>query len=333
MAAVVLTADGDGPGPRFTSARFNPARGLMLERLTALLPDRGFFDVVDQSTRSNDDNFGNAAFSFGGAFLIPYANRITGRPGPNRTIETEIAGKTVRLPANWGGKAPGAPRYAMHGLILSSPVEVTAVEADRVRGRLIAGDFGVGWPSSTELEFDLRLHGQRFSIRITAANVGRERTPIGIGWHPYFQLPSGDRAQARLRIAAERRLVVDNYDSVLPTGETETLVGTSRDFANRDGKALGDLYLDDCFVGLDGSGPCATFSDPAGGMTLSRTAQPPISAVQVYAPPDKAFAAIEPQFNWADPFGTVWPEGTDTGMVWLEPGERTHYVVDLTLSS
>ena len=48
---------------------------------------------------------------------------------------------------------------------------------------------------------------------MTAANIGRERTPVGIGWHPYFHLPSGDRAQARLRIAAERRLVVDNYQS------------------------------------------------------------------------------------------------------------------------
>lgn len=331
MASVVLTADGDGPGPRFTSARFNPARGLMLERLTAMLPGRGFFDIVDEATRSNDDDFGNAAFSFGGAFLVPFANRIRGRPGPGRTIDAEIAGQTVRLPANWGGKTAGAERYAMHGLILSSEVTVTDLEADRVRGRLHAGDFGDCWPSSTNLDFDFRLQAQGLSIRITAVNVGRERTPIGIGWHPYFHLPSGDRSQARLYVGAQRRLAVDDYDAVLPTGEILSLIGTPYDFANGDGAVLGDLYLDDCFVDLDLSAPVATFSDPAGGMNLSLRAQAPVSAVQVYAPRDKAFAAIEPQFNWADPFGSVWPEGTDTGMVWLQPGERTQYVVDLTL--
>jgi galactose mutarotase-like enzyme len=304
----------------------------MLERLTALLPNQGFFDIVDDSTRSADDDFGNAAFSFGGAFLIPFANRIRGRPGPGRTVEAEIAGKTIRLPANWGGKAPGAERYAMHGLILSSEVEVNDVAADRVRGRLRAADFGVGWPSAIALDFNFRLQVQRLSIRITAANVGGERTPVGVGWHPYFHLPSGDRRQARLHIAAERRLAVDNYDAVLPTGEALALVGTPYDFAADRGRALGNLYLDDCFVDLDRSGPVATFSDPAAGMTLSLHAQAPVSAVQVYAPPDKAFAAIEPQFNWADPFGSVWPDRTDTGMVWLQPGEEAIYAVDLTLN-
>ena len=46
-------------------------------------------------------------------------------PGPAacpgaREIETEVAGETVRLPRNWGGKAPGAEQYAMHGLILDA---------------------------------------------------------------------------------------------------------------------------------------------------------------------------------------------------------------------
>jgi galactose mutarotase-like enzyme len=49
--------------------------------------------------------------------------------------------------------------------------------------------------------------------------------------------------------------------------------------------------------------------------------------VQVYAPPDQAFAAIEPQFNLADPFGEVWPAAVNTGMARLAPGESLSYEV------
>jgi galactose mutarotase-like enzyme len=333
MAAVVLTADGEGPGPRFTRASFLPERGLMLERLTAALPGRDEFNLVDDGNRASDDSFGNASFSFGGAFLIPYANRIRGRPAPGGRIETEIAGQTVSLPANWGGKAPGAERYAMHGLILDRTVEIVDMRPDRVRGRLAAGDFGVGWPSSVDLSFAFHLQPQRFSVEIVAANVGRQRTPIGIGWHPYFNLPSGDRRQARLHVAAERRLEVDNYDAVLPTGRSLALAGSDFDFADDPGRPLGDLYLDDCFVDLaPHARDLVRIDDAAGGVSLTLRAGPPVAAVQVYAPPDKAFVVPEPQFNWADPFGAVWPDGTDTHMVWLDPGAKTTYAVEVLLS-
>jgi galactose mutarotase-like enzyme len=333
VAAVVLTADGEGPGPRFTSASFLPERGLMLERLTAALPGRADFDLVDDGNRASDDVFGNASFSFGGAFLIPYANRIRGRPAKDGRIEAEIAGRTVSLPANWGGKAPGAERYAMHGLILDRTVEIVEQWPDRVRGRLAAGDFGVGWPSSMDLSFEFHLQPQRLSVEIVAANVGRERTPIGVGWHPYFNLPSGDRSQTRLHVAAERRLEVDNYDAVLPTGRILALAGSDFDFAGQGGRPLGALYLDDCFVELTPHArDLVRIEDPAGGISLKLRAGPPVAAVQVYAPPDKAFVVPEPQFNWADPFGAVWPVGTDTHMVWLDPGENTTYAVEVLLS-
>jgi galactose mutarotase-like enzyme len=54
---------------------------------------------------------------------------------------------------------------------------------------------------------------------------------------------------------------------------------------------------------------------------------PQVRAVQVYAPLDKAFAAIEPQFNLADPYGEIWPRDVDTGMAQLTPGESLDYQV------
>ena len=47
---------------------------------------------------------------FGGALLIPFANRIRGRQQPDGTLVTRILGRDVRLPANWRGKHAGAER-------------------------------------------------------------------------------------------------------------------------------------------------------------------------------------------------------------------------------
>jgi hypothetical protein len=61
-----------------------------------------------------------------------------------------------------------------------------------------------------------------------------------------------------------------------------------------------------------------------------RGLSPELKTVQVYAPPDKAFAAIEEQFNFADPFSSVW-KGMDTGMVTLRPGQSVTWKVRLEL--
>ena len=52
-----------------------------------------------------------------------------------------------------------------------------------------------------------------------------------------------------------------------------------------------------------------------------------VTAVQVYAPPDRPFVAIEPQFNWTDPFSDAWPTGTNTGMVVLPPDADVTWAV------
>jgi len=70
--------------------------------------------------------------------------------------------------------------------------------------------------------------------------------------------------------------------------------------------------------------------DPAAGIGLRvASPTPEVKAVQVYAPPDKPFVVVEPQFNLAEPFADIWPPGTDTGMARLEPGAELSYEVRL----
>jgi aldose 1-epimerase len=330
-------------GPGFTTATVLPGRGMMLLQARLRLPDGRETDALfapnaaeaaAQLDGGEEDFAGSKGFAFGGAILAPYANRIRGRAlGEVREIETQVGGQTVRLPRNWGGKAPGAEQYAMHGLILDAPVPYRHAASEWIAGRLRAGDFGGRWASQTDLAFEWRLAGGALMLAVVAKNLGHEPLPIGIGWHPYFALPSGDRAQARLRLPAQRRVEVNDYDEVLPTGRLVETGGSAYDFAGPTGAALGDLYLDDCFTDLmrDEGEAVVEVLDPAAGVGLRITSPSPhVKAIQVYAPPDKAFVVVEPQYNLADPFGAVWPEGCDTGMVWLQPGQTSTYSVRVT---
>lgn len=353
--APVITLERPAPAdperPVFLEAHVLPGRGLMTLQIRAQIPGRGATDllaapplerareILDGESR---DYKGNPSYFFGAAILLPYANRIRGTLAPDgRTIEAAILGRTVRLPANAGGRKPGAERVAMHGLLLASRVEdlrrETTDAQDAVRASFQAGDFEGHWLSSTEVSFEIALRSESFTLSVTARNVGGEPLPMAIGWHPYFALPSGRRSQARLHVPARRRLLVHDYDEVIPTGEVAPVAGTPYDYSAPGGRALGDLFLDDCFVDLDRTAEgevVAEILDPEAGYGMRAvTDAPHLRAVQVYAPQDVGFVAVEPQFNWIDPFGAEWGPEVDTGMAILAPGESTVYKVRLELLS
>jgi len=343
---VRLTAPPTDDRRRFTSLEIAPGRAMMLLQACAELPGLGETpliwtpprDEVAKRLSPRVDRWGNAAFAFGGAILAPYANRITGRhDAASAAIVAAVDGRGVRLPANGGGKREGAARYAIHGLILDRAVDEFATGEDGglayAEGLIRAGDFKGRWPGEFDLSIRWSLSVRTIALTVTATNVGAKTAPIGLGWHPYFALPSGRRETARLYIPARSRVEVNDYDEVLPTGRLLPTSGSPYDVAAAEGLELGDLYLDDCFTDLEvgeDARAVITLTDPAAGHGLRITASPPAGAVQTYAPPDQAFVVIEPQFNLADPYARLWA-GRDTGMVQVEPGGTTQYAVELSL--
>ncbi|MGA7315887.1 MAG: aldose 1-epimerase [Silvibacterium sp.] len=337
----------NGQKPEFLSATVLPGRGMNLFQITANIPGKGEVEVLwspslaDAAGKLNggpDDQNGNASFTFGGAFLVPYPNRIRGKLSDDgKTITTEWKGKPITLPANWKGKNPGAEPHAMHGLILASKTDDVKVEntadGQTLTGTIHAGDFGGHWPSNTDLNFTIALTGGAIDATITAKNVGSEATPMAIGWHPYFSILSGDRKQARLHVPGEQTAEVNNYDDVFPTGKLLPVKGTKFDFTAPNGKPLEEMFLDDNWsklkrtdgaVDVDLTDPAANYGIRVEGIS------PEIKTVQVYAPPAKQFTAIEEQFNFGDPFGKQW-RGMDTGMVTLKPGQSVTWHVRLEL--
>jgi galactose mutarotase-like enzyme len=340
---------GDESKPQFLTTTVIPGRGMAILQITAYVPGKGEVNVLTSPSLGdakdlldrNDDKFGNKIFSLGGAFLVPYANRIRGKVSSDGSvIATKIAGQNIDLPANWPGKSPGAEKVAMHGLMLTSKFQdiqqKNAPDVSTVSGIFHAGDWNGHWPSSTDVRVRVVLRNDSVEFTVTAKNAGKDPLPMGIGWHPYFAIPSGDRKQARLHLPAAKVALMNNYDDVFPTGEVRpvTMGDAKYDFTAPGGKPLDDTYLDDNFQDLKRSpngSAIVTVIDPKSKYGIRiRAESPEIKSIQVYSPPDKDFVAVEPQFNFPDPYGTEW-KSADTGMVLLKPGESTTWRVRLEL--
>lgn len=330
--------------PQFTSITVLPGRGMEVLQITANFPGKGEIDVLaspDLATAAKtldqeDNEIGAKGYSMGSAFLVPYPNRIRGKLSEDgKTLTTEWQGHTLKLPANNIGTKPTAERHAMHGLILKSQtddVKVTNIAGGKqVTGTIYAGDFGGHWLSMTNLSFTITLTADAVEASIVAKNVGSVAEPMAIAWHPYFNLPSGDRKQVRLSVPALAMAEVDGYDNVFPTGKVLHVAGTRYDLRAPGGKALGKEFFDDNWNDLDWKNGMVTVQlvDPAASYGVRiEGLSPEIKAIQVYAPPAKNFVAIEHQYNFGDPFGKEWGS-TDTGMVTLKPGQSTKWHVRL----
>lgn len=337
----------DTSKPQILSAEILPGRGMNTFSIKAFVPGKGVTDVLvteplDQAAQlmngGTDDQYGNGSFKYGGAILVPFANRIRGKLLPDgKTLETTILGKKVRLNANFHGKNKGAEPHSMHGLILDRAMDKVDLQPGddqaSVTGELSAGDFGGHWLSKSDITIKETLKSDSFGFTVTVKNTGGEDEPIGIGWHPYFAFPSGKREQAKLSIPAKKMAQVNNYDDVFPTGKLLALKGKYA-FNQPGGLALDGTFLDDCFVDIDRDAnghATAEIIDPAAKYGVRIVSlSPEISAFQAYAPVDKQFVAFEPQFNWGDPFGKEW-KGQNTGMVILKPGQSVTYSVELRL--
>ena len=330
--------------PEFTSVTLAPGRGMELIQITANFPGKGSVNVLaspdlagaKQMLDEKDDANGDLGYRLGSAFLVPYPNRIRGKlSADGKTLTTEWQSKSITLPANNIGHNPGAERHAMHGLILKAKTDDVSVKkfgvGEEVTGVIHGGDFGGHWLSKTDLYVTIRLTADAVEASIVAKNVGGESEPFALAWHPYFNLPSGDRTQAKVRIPASTVAEVDNYDNVFPTGKILPVEGTKFDLRKEGGTPLADVFFDDNWSHIDWKDGVATVEviDPAAkyGVKIEGMA-PGIKTIQMYAPPNKSFVAIEHQYNFADPFGKEWGK-MDTEMVTLKPGQSTKWQVRL----
>jgi galactose mutarotase-like enzyme len=341
--AIVLTRSRqmDGSMPEFLSVTMLPGRGMNVLQIAAYIPGKGEVKLlasptvegaVSTMTGTGEDADGQASEAMGGAFELPWAGRLEGE-----------ATQMGHANAAWRGHALALPlAVSSGGLMLAEAADsvktMAMMDGGQAQAVFHAQDFGVHWPSKTDVTVTVLLGNQWIELTVTARNTGDTPEPVGIGWHPRFAISGESRAQMRLRIPGAMREEMRDRDSRLPTGRLLPVSGTAYDFTRRGGAALGTMSLDDSFVALHSellsSGPAAELSDPSNGYGLRLTAlSQTIHAMRVVAPTDADFISIGPQFNVDDPFGREWGAGTDTGMVVLQPGQSTEWRVRLELFS
>lgn len=329
-----------GARREFTSVTLLPGRGLNVFQITANLPGKGETDLLrspsleeaaQKLNGQGDDAFGNLNHSFGGAFLIPFTSRAGGELSADKTIVNVVwHGKTIHLPNDYLG------HYSVHGLLNMLKAEDLHVantpDGQTLTAVIHAGNFNGYWLSKTDVRFTIALTADAVDIRATATNVGDEPEPMGIGWHPFLRIISGDRAQARVHLPADLYGVVDTIDG-RPTGELKPVEGTPKDYRSPQGAPIPDASTSINFSKLTRTGGSidAWLADPKANYAIRvRGLSPEIRTLHLWSAKDDTFCAIEEQYNYMDAFGAEW-KGMDTGLVTLKPKESTTWRVRVEL--
>ena len=205
----------------------------------------------------------------------------------------------------------------IHGTMAAQPGwEVVRLGTERGRARLMTRfDYAARpdlltafpFPHAIEIEASLGEDGLRVETAVTP--TGGVPVPVSFGWHPYFRVP-GARDRWSLRLPAREHLGLDRKG--IPTGaSTRESTGPLR----LAGVALDDLYA----LGRD-----RRFNLSGGDRTITVRFGAGYPYAQLYAPPGKAFAAIEPMTAPTDAL-------VSGSCPIVEPGER--YAAAFTVSA
>jgi len=334
-----------GRDVEMVSAAFLPGRGMNVFQITALVPGHGEVPLLlspplaaatDILNSQGSDANGSASTSLGGAILVPWAGRLSGSAkAAAGMLSTDWEGKRLSFPAKDAGS-----NLSVEGLLLNRG-------ADSVRSDVLpdgqsaaaifhAGDFSGNWPSNIDVSVNAELTEHDLDLTVTAKNTGQQSAPFGVGWRPYFAIPSGNRAQAMLRIPSQTVMEM-NHQKDVPTGRMIHVGGTAQDFSRAGGSSLGTTSIDTTYTNLipEGEdGPVAEISYPAYNLKVSVIPlTPDITSMHVIAPADKAWICIEPNTNLDDPFGPEWNDPENAGIITLAPGATLVWKVRVEVSS
>jgi aldose 1-epimerase len=220
-------------------------------------------------------------------FLAPWANRLD-QDGYYAN------GKKYRLNPDLANFRRDGNQKPIHGLLVYSSLwHVTDMKADAngawVTSRLDSWKYPElmeQFPFAHTIEMTYRLAKGALEVETTLQNQSTEPMPVGIGFHPYFQVHDAPRDEWRVHVAARDKLTLS--PQLIPTGER-----TPVQFP--DPVSLGGVQLDDVFSNLKtGADGRAEFSVQGKNEKVTVTYGPKYTVAVVYAPPGKGFICFEP---------------------------------------
>ncbi len=342
---LVRTPDALEGEPEFLSATLLPGRGLNVLQITASIPGHGEVPLLASPalpeaaamlSGSGADANGALSSTIGGAFMMPWAGRLSGRPSDTPgVLQTVWVGQRLTFPA----ATPGSLRSTT-GLLLDRGADTAKADVilggQSVDATFHPGTFSGNWPATGSVHIEAAMTGHIIDLTVSVQNTGDAPMPVGIGWLPHFSVAGGDRRHAQLVVPSTERLETDRSTG-LPTGATVSVAGTALDLSSDRGSGLPAAGLDETYAHLlsgPGTRSSAELRDTDFGYGLRLTPMSPsIRALHVVAPADKPWVAIAPETNYDDALGGEWTAAGGSGIRTLQPGESLQWKVRLELFS
>lgn len=209
--------------------------------------------------------------------LYPWANRLAG-------LHYRAAGQDVDLDPDSpllhfddrGLPMHGVPWGELHWQILEAKSDSVLAQLDWKRPEMVEL-----FPFPHRVQMAAKVTSDSLTLQTTVFADAGSAIPISFGLHPYFGISGFPRAQWRLQLPGMRKLLLDARG--IPTGGEEL-------FGPVDAP-LGDTSYDDGFALLSER---SSFSISGAKHNITVTFLEGFAYVQVFAPKDKDFVALEP---------------------------------------
>jgi aldose 1-epimerase len=206
--------------------------------------------------------------------LAPWANRLAARRYEAAGVEVDLAGLSLRSDSN------GLP---IHGLLVGQHGWQVVRNAAGGGQACFAAAIDVdapAFPFAHRIEVTVIAREDELTIDTRVFATGSRQVPIAFGWHPYLQLPGSSRSDWQLRLPSRTHLELDERG--IPTGQEHD--------EPREADAIGDRTFDDLYR-LASDHELSLVNDEA---SITMRAGDGYRYAQVWVPPDRPFAALEP---------------------------------------
>lgn len=243
--------------------------------------------------------------AFKSAFLLPWPNRV-------KNGKYNFNSQDYELPIN------EVPRnHAIHGFLYRYPFRLVEEEMNPESVQVVfrneyKGDYeGYPFTFNTEIKFNLSA-SVGLSIEVVVENTDKEKIPMGIGWHPYFQF--GEQVdQYQLQMPATDAYELD--EKFIPTGQKVPYADFEKVLT------IGETKFDSSFRLKANPGKIATrLIEPARKLSMEcwqQTGSDKYDYLQVYIPKHRNSLAIEPMSCGINAFNT------EDGLWLISPGSKT----------
>jgi galactose mutarotase-like enzyme len=248
-----------------------------------------------------------AGRTLGLPLLAPWANRLGSWRYRAAGVSVDLTGMAISTDAR------GLP---IHGLLVGQPGwRVTRPTVRRDAARVVAAlnVDAPAFPFPHRLELTIRVRPSTLQVATTVHPTGSRSVPVAFGWHPYLRLPSASRRSWRLTLPVREHLALD--DRGIPTGVARA--------ETAEAEPIGSRHFDDLYA-LGRNGRLALTAPDGAAVEMRAGANYPFA--QVWVPPNRPFAALEPM---AAPTNAL----VDGRAPLVEPGESLTASFALSLAA